>query len=529
MTNKKEFEARVLGRRESLRLLGAAGASALVGRAGLMGLSQSSAADGWPVAGVLPWTGSSGSPVSGLVRAALFSPASRNAIDVSQLSCVTKPALTEGPFFVDELLNRSDIRSDPSSGIVKTGAPFKLTINVYRAGSSACTPITGAYVDVWHCDGLGAYSDESAGMGNPDTKGQKFLRGYQVTDANGSVTFSTIYPGYYAGRTTHIHYKIRLFQGITRTYEFTSQLFFDDSLTDQVYAVSPYNTKAARQTRNNNDGIYQSGGTGTLLNVVSDGQGGYSASFDLGLSGVPQTLSSISAVSAASYSPDGVANDGIAALFGADLAATTASTPSTTLPTTLGGVQLFVRDSGGSLHAAGLFFVGPTQINFLVPPAAATGSAVLYVLRDGTAVGQGVADIRAVGPALFTANADGKGVPAALVLRVRNGTQTYEDLLQYDAGSKSFVLTPIDLGPATDQVFLVAFGTGFRHRSAISAVNATIGGVNAQAMSAGAHSFFVGLDQANILIPRSLAGRGNADVNLTVDGIAANGVTINLK
>ena len=173
--------------------------------------------------------------------------------------------------------------------------------------------------------------------------------------------------------------------------------------------------------------------------------------------------------------------------------------------------------------------MSPNQINFLVPLTAATGSAVLYVLRDGAAVGQGVADIRVVGPALFTANSDGKGVPAALVLRVRNGTQTYEDLLQYDAASKSFVLTSIDLGPPTDQVFLVAFGTGFRHRSSVSSVNATIGGVNAQVMSAGAHSFFVGLDQANILIPRSLSGRGNADVNLTVDGIAANAVTISLK
>lgn len=213
MTN-NEFVARVLGRRESLRLLGAAGASALVGRAGLRELSWSSDADGWPVAGGFPWSGSSASPVSGLVRAALFSPASRNAVDISQLSCVTKPALTEGPFFVDELLNRSDIRSDPASGTVKAGVPFKLTINVYRAGASACTPIMGAYVDVWHCDGLGAYSDVSAGMGNPDTRGQKFLRGYQVTDANGSVTFSTIYPGYYAGRTTHIHYKSDCFRAL---------------------------------------------------------------------------------------------------------------------------------------------------------------------------------------------------------------------------------------------------------------------------------------------------------------------------
>jgi len=281
-----EFVARTISRRQSLSLLGAVGASAFVGKAGLGTWSESLDAGGWPPEGVLGGN-LEAFPVSGLVRAALFSPAARSAIDISQLSCVTKPALTEGPYFVDELLNRADIRSDPTTGVLKAGVPLKLTINVYRTGASACTPITGAYVDLWHCDALGVYSDVSAGAGNPDTRGQKFLRGYQITDNNGSVTFTTIYPGYYTGRTTHLHYKVRLFEGTNRTYEFTSQLCFNDSLTDQVYAAPPYNTKAARQTRNNNDSIYPSGGTPILMTLSSDGQGGYSSSFYLGVNGVP--------------------------------------------------------------------------------------------------------------------------------------------------------------------------------------------------------------------------------------------------
>src|SRR5205085_3183987 len=99
------------------------------------------------------------------------------------------------------------------------------------------------------------YSDIANGAGQANTSGQKYLRGYQVTDANGAVEFTTIYPGWYSGRTVHIHYKVRLFSGTTKTYEFTSQLCFDDTLTDTVFTQAPYNTKAARGTRNNNDGI----------------------------------------------------------------------------------------------------------------------------------------------------------------------------------------------------------------------------------------------------------------------------------
>ncbi|MGI8588656.1 MAG: intradiol ring-cleavage dioxygenase [Chloroflexia bacterium] len=196
-------------------------------------------------------------------------------------SCVVRPAETEGPYFVDEKINRSDIRSDPSDGSVKQGAPLRLTFRVSQVGANACTPLVGSQVDVWHCDALGVYSDSQDPGFN--TVGKKFLRGYQLTDGKGTAAFTTIYPGWYQGRAVHIHFKIRTNPGSASGHEFTSQLYFDDTLTDKVQAQPPYAAKGQRAMRNNADGIYQSGGDQLLLQVTGDGQGGYAATFDVGL------------------------------------------------------------------------------------------------------------------------------------------------------------------------------------------------------------------------------------------------------
>jgi protocatechuate 3,4-dioxygenase beta subunit len=177
--------------------------------------------------------------------------------DISS-SCLVRPELTEGPYYVDEELNRSDIRSDPSDGTVRAGALLALTFNVSRASSSACEPLADAIVDVWHCDALGAYSDVSDPGFN--TTGKKFLRGYQVTGSDGVARFTTIYPGWYQGRAVHIHFKVRSSASASSAYEFTSQLFFDDSLTDQVHAQQPYASKGQRDLRNSGDGICNQGG-----------------------------------------------------------------------------------------------------------------------------------------------------------------------------------------------------------------------------------------------------------------------------
>ncbi len=198
-------------------------------------------------------------------------------------ACVVRPELTEGPYYVDEELNRSDLRSDPSDGSVRAGALLALTFNVSRASNSACEPLAGAIVDVWHCDAEGVYSDVSDGGFN--TVGKKFLRGYQVTGSDGIARFTTIYPGWYRGRAVHIHFKVRSSASSTSAYEFTSQLFFDDTLTDQVHAAAPYSAKGQRDTRNANDGIYGQGGSQLVLNVTEASEG-YAAVFDIALEGV---------------------------------------------------------------------------------------------------------------------------------------------------------------------------------------------------------------------------------------------------
>jgi len=195
-------------------------------------------------------------------------------------ACVVRPELTEGPFFVDEQLNRSDIRSDPGDGTVRPGVPLRLALRVSRLTRGACAPLPGAMVDLWHCDAIGVYS----GVQDPggSTVGKKFLRGYQATDGAGLARFTTIYPGAYRGRAVHIHFKIRRAAGGGRVHEFTSQLFFDDALSDQVYTQPPYAGREPSRVRNARDGIYRSAGAQLTL-ALSPAAPGYAATFDLAL------------------------------------------------------------------------------------------------------------------------------------------------------------------------------------------------------------------------------------------------------
>jgi len=194
--------------------------------------------------------------------------------------CVGRPEQTEGPYFLDTKLNRSDIRSDPSDGSVSDGVPLLLEFRVSQVTLRGCTPLSGAIVDVWHCDANGVYS----GVRDPhfNTVGKKFLRGYQITDDEGTARFTTIYPGWYSGRTVHIHFKIRINSSTQGGYEFTSQLYFDDSVTDQVYTQSPYSSRGRRITRNKDDGIFSVSGDQLMLALTKSGQV-YAAIFDIGL------------------------------------------------------------------------------------------------------------------------------------------------------------------------------------------------------------------------------------------------------
>lgn len=197
--------------------------------------------------------------------------------------CIARPRQTEGPYFTDVKLDRTDIRSDPDSKVNSAGARLDLTLEVSRISSGQCAPLSGAIVDVWQCDGLGVYSDVRDTAGRFDTRGQKFLRGHQVTDAKGQAHFVTIYPGWYEGRTVHIHFKIRTTEG-GRSYDFTSQLYFDDAFTDRVMKLDPYAAKGDRSTRNAQDGIFRrSGGEQLMLDVQPNGSG-FTSTFAIGLS-----------------------------------------------------------------------------------------------------------------------------------------------------------------------------------------------------------------------------------------------------
>src|SRR6185503_8613959 len=197
------------------------------------------------------------------------------------LDCVVRPELTLGPYFVDEQLNRSDIRSEPSDGSIREGIRLTLAINVLDVANNSCTPITDAQVNVWHCDAQGVYSGVSdQGF---DTTGQKFLRGYQLTDGTGKAQFLTIYPGWYQGRAVHIHFMIRTTGADAQSYEFVSQFFFDDALSDQVFAQEPYADKGERDLRNADDNIYNGGGDQLLLAVTGDNSNGYAAAINIGL------------------------------------------------------------------------------------------------------------------------------------------------------------------------------------------------------------------------------------------------------
>ncbi len=218
--------------------------------------------------------------LSGVGLLAGCRPAARagGAAAATRAPCIVRPEQTEGPYYVDERLERADLRSDPGRPGVKPGVPLLLTFAVAAIRGGACAPLPGARVDVWHCDADGVYSD----VRDPrfDTRGQRFLRGYQRTDAEGRARFTTIYPGWYEGRTVHVHFMVRTPDAPARA--FTSQLYFDDALSDRVFAGAPYAARGARPLRNADDGIYADGGEQLMLTPIPSGDG-YAATFDLGL------------------------------------------------------------------------------------------------------------------------------------------------------------------------------------------------------------------------------------------------------
>jgi protocatechuate 3,4-dioxygenase beta subunit len=268
MDNDDAPVGRILSRRDALILLG----SASLGAAFLAACSDES-----PIAKATASATGSPSATEATATAAASAAASATTA-VAVPSCIVRPELTEGPFFVDAKLNRSDIRVEPSDNSTVAGTPLVLTINVASIATNACNALAGAVVDLWQCDAAGRYSDVQDQRA--DTRGKKFLRGSQVTDASGKTQFTTIYPGWYPGRATHIHFKIRRSVG-GRTSEFTSQLFFDEAISDEVFAKAPY-LKSGNRTKNATDGIFRASGDKLMLALTKTATG-YASTFDIGL------------------------------------------------------------------------------------------------------------------------------------------------------------------------------------------------------------------------------------------------------
>jgi len=205
------------------------------------------------------------------------------------------PQQIEGPYFVDNMPNRSDLRYEPSAdGSTQEGIPLNITLNVYTVndtngdGKGTCIPFSGAMVDIWEANSQGLYS----GVAEDGTEGLAYLRGNQITDQNGTAKFETIYPGWYENRAIHIHLKIRDYEGPEKMLEWTSQLYLPDTLNEQVHLQPPYSNHGPVPVTNEQDFIYTGPSTDGLIKNntgnhlmlnVSKSDGGYSGIFNVGL------------------------------------------------------------------------------------------------------------------------------------------------------------------------------------------------------------------------------------------------------
>jgi len=267
---------------------------------------------------------------------------------------------------------------------------------------------------------------------------------------------------------------------------------------------------------------------------AANGDGGSGGDFiyttSASISPPPPPPPPVVSVSAASYDGTTLASESITAAFAANMAPDVALATNVPLPTSLLGTSVKVKDSAGTERLAPLFFVSPGQTNYQVPPGTVKGTATVTVTNNNNVIAVGTVPIDTVAPGIFSANASGQGVAVGLALHFRNNQEILDEpLARFDTAQNKWVSVPIDLGPDTDLVFLVLYGTGIRFNSGLSNVSAKIGGVDAQVAYANVAPGLVGADQINIQVPRSLIGRGEINLVLTVDGKTSNTVTVNFR
>jgi protocatechuate 3,4-dioxygenase beta subunit len=205
------------------------------------------------------------------------------------------PQQTQGPYFVDGMPNRSDLRSESSDSSIQDGIPLRLNINVYEVNgfangntSGLCIPFSGAKVDIWEANPQGIYS----AVAEDGTEGKDFLRGYQITDDNGTVQFITVYPGWYEGRAIHIHVKVRSLDGSQNPFEWTSQFYLNNSINELIHKQPPYSDHGPVDMLNEEDGIYAGPSTDGLVQTntgkhlmlnLTNQQEDYTGTFNIGV------------------------------------------------------------------------------------------------------------------------------------------------------------------------------------------------------------------------------------------------------
>jgi len=235
-------------------------------------------------------------------------------------------------------------------------------------------------------------------------------------------------------------------------------------------------------------------------------------------------------VNAADYHKGQLAPGMIVSAFGGNLAATTATATTTPLPTTLAGIKVNLLDRLGLEKPASLFFISPTQINFVVPDGLLAGPTVIKFAQNDEITHITFQNLELTSPHLFTVDASGNGLAAGIILRIKaNGEQNYEPLAHYDTAQNRIVAAPIDLSEVNDQVILLLFGTGWRNRTSLANCAATVGLTPVELLYAGPQNTLEGLDQCNIRLPHSLAERGNVIVQVRVADNITNAVTVSIR
>jgi len=310
----------------------------------------------------------------------------------------------------------------------------------------------------------------------------------------------------------------------------TGTIQFVNTTTGVVLGTAPLNLMGGVWTATLNTAALTSGSQTQLLTATYSGDGNYATSTSPAAAQSVFTTQ-ITVVNAAGYTTTNFAPNSFAAVFGSNLAYTTATANITPWPSSLGGSTVTVTDSLGVARLAPLYYASLSQINFIIPANTAYGLANVMVTNASGENLSTVILITVTSPGLYSENSSGMGVAAGYLLTVHSdGSQSPQSpLFQYNPNTSQYVPIPIVWNNTTDLQYLVLYGTGIRG-AATNQVTATMNGISVPVLYAGAQAQFLGEDQVNLgPIPTSLKGAGTVNVVITANGQASNTVTVNVQ